>query len=126
MGDQIYENLANAMDRLPNGFPRTPSNVEIPLLKKMFTPDEAFLVSHLTGKMEDASTIAERAGVDSKKAELQLLGLGKLIRAGSGEQRQVRVELRFVFLEPPIIDEPVPHMSVQQLGPAAVQGLGPC
>ena len=35
MTNDIYEKLADAMGRLPNGFPRTPSNVEIPFLKKM-------------------------------------------------------------------------------------------
>ncbi|MBA7595942.1 hypothetical protein ES703_02909 [subsurface metagenome] len=33
MNEEIYEELADALDRLPNGFPRTPSNVEIPMLK---------------------------------------------------------------------------------------------
>lgn len=36
MNEEIYEKLADALDRLPNGFPRTPSNVEIPMLKKSF------------------------------------------------------------------------------------------
>lgn len=62
MSDVIYERLAEAMDRLPNGFPRTPSNTEIPLLKKIFSPDEAALAMHLTGKMENSAVIAERAG----------------------------------------------------------------
>lgn len=37
MNEEIYEKLADALDRLPNGFPRTPSNVEIPMLKKKFS-----------------------------------------------------------------------------------------
>ncbi len=36
MSDEGYEKLARALDELPNGFPRTPSNVEIPMLKKIF------------------------------------------------------------------------------------------
>ncbi|MCP4570390.1 MAG: 4Fe-4S ferredoxin, partial [FCB group bacterium] len=62
MSDKIYEMLAEAFDRLPNGFPRTPLNTEIPLLKRIFTPDEASLAAHMTRKMEDSSVIAERAG----------------------------------------------------------------
>ena len=37
--DESYERLADALDRLPNGFPRTPSHVEIRLLKKIFSPN---------------------------------------------------------------------------------------
>lgn len=40
---KIYEELADALNSLPNGFPRTPSNVEIPMLQKIFTPAEAAL-----------------------------------------------------------------------------------
>lgn len=39
MSDEIYGQLADALDRLPNAFPRTPSNVETQLLKKIFTPE---------------------------------------------------------------------------------------
>lgn len=33
MANDIYDQLADALDRLPNGFPRTPSNVEVRILK---------------------------------------------------------------------------------------------
>ncbi|MFQ5818711.1 MAG: hypothetical protein ACE5I5_01850 [Candidatus Heimdallarchaeota archaeon] len=36
MTNAIYEQLADALDKLHNGFPRTASNVEITLLKKSF------------------------------------------------------------------------------------------
>jgi hypothetical protein len=35
--EEVYERLADALERLPNGFPRTPSNVEIQILKKIFS-----------------------------------------------------------------------------------------
>ena len=47
MTDEVYEGLADALDRLPNGFPRTPSGVEIPMLKKMYRPEEAWLAARL-------------------------------------------------------------------------------
>ena len=37
MNDDLYEQLAIALDRLPNGFPRTPERTEIKLLKFHFT-----------------------------------------------------------------------------------------
>lgn len=79
MPDAVYEKLAEAMDRLPNGFPRTPSRVELSLLEKMFTADEAAIVSHLTGKMEDSSIIAARAG--QKNSDI-FVELKKLARRG--------------------------------------------
>ena len=36
ISDHVYEQLADALDRLPNGFPRTPTGVEIRILKKIF------------------------------------------------------------------------------------------
>jgi len=45
MATDIYERLADALDRLPNGFPRTASNKEIRILKKIFSPEEASLAS---------------------------------------------------------------------------------
>lgn len=55
-----YEQLATALDKLPNGFPRTLSNVEIHILQRIFSPEEAFLGSHLRGDMESVDVIAER------------------------------------------------------------------
>ncbi len=34
MTNEIYEQLADALDKRPNGFPRTASNVDISILKK--------------------------------------------------------------------------------------------
>ena len=41
MGDVAYERLAGALDRLPNGFPRTDSGLEIRILEKICSPGEA-------------------------------------------------------------------------------------
>ena len=37
----VYERLADAMDALPSGFTRTPSKLEIELIKIVFTYEEA-------------------------------------------------------------------------------------
>lgn len=77
MTDQIYEKLVEALDSLPNGFPRTPSNVEIPMLKRMFSPEEASLASHLGRKMEPVPVIAERAGSSPEQTGELLIGMAK-------------------------------------------------
>ena len=50
MTDQAYEDLAGALDRLPGGFPRTKSGVEITILQKLFEPEEARLAVHLAAE----------------------------------------------------------------------------
>lgn len=62
-----YERLANALNALPNSFPRTKSNIEITLLKKIFLPEEAFLAGQLTGTPEPVNVIAKRAGLSEEE-----------------------------------------------------------
>jgi len=62
MSDDVYHRLARVLDTLPNGFPATESNVEIKLLKKVFTPEEADLFCDLRLEFETAAQIAERTG----------------------------------------------------------------
>lgn len=62
MPDDIYSQLADALNRLPNGFPRTESNVEVRLLKKIFSPDDAALGSRLRGNMENVDIISRTHG----------------------------------------------------------------
>jgi len=45
--DGVYERLADQLDALPNGFPRTESGVEIRLLEKMVAPEEAWWQGNL-------------------------------------------------------------------------------
>jgi len=75
--EDVYERLAEALDKLPNGFPRTPSRTEILILKKMFSPDEAFLASQLGGSMEPVEAIARRIGLSEDEAEAKLASMGK-------------------------------------------------
>ncbi len=43
MHEEVYHKLAKVLDTLPNGFPATESGIEIRLLKKIFTPEQADL-----------------------------------------------------------------------------------
>ena len=65
---EVYENLAQHLDKLPGGFPPSDSGVELRLLKRLFTPDEAKLAVHLTLDREDVKAIAERAELDVIRA----------------------------------------------------------
>jgi len=62
MSDEVYRILSKVLDTLPNGFPSTESNLEIKLLKKVFTPEEGDLFCELRLTFESAEEIAKRTG----------------------------------------------------------------
>ena len=62
--EDVYERLANALEALPHGFAWTSSGVEIKLMKKAFTEEEARLAGQLTRTPETAAEIAKRLGLD--------------------------------------------------------------
>lgn len=69
----VYYRLAKVLDTLPNGFPRTESGVEIRLLKKIFTPEEADLFCDLRLTFETVEQIAERTGRSLDGLEKRLI-----------------------------------------------------
>ena len=77
MSIEVYEQLAGALDRLPNGFPRTPGNFEIPLLQRIFNEQEADLASSLSHAWEPTAEIAARAGMAEKEARSRLMQMVK-------------------------------------------------
>jgi hypothetical protein len=77
LSDHVYEQLAEALNRLPNGFPRTPSNVEIRVLKKIFSPEEASVASQLSSSIESVEIIAKRIELSSEEAEARLGEMAK-------------------------------------------------
>jgi Pyruvate/2-oxoacid:ferredoxin oxidoreductase delta subunit len=68
MQEQIYKKLAVRLDSLPNAFPATDSGVELKLLAKIFTPEEASLASVMRMTHETAAEIGARAGLDAESA----------------------------------------------------------
>jgi ferredoxin len=75
--DETYEELADALNRLPNGFPRTDSNIEIKLLKKMYSPQQAAVACRLSSEYETVDVIAERLGIPVKDARSRLMNMVK-------------------------------------------------
>lgn len=72
MDESVYESLAQALDALPNGFPRTPSNVEIRILRKIFSPEEASLACRLGRAWEPPEVICERITLPVEQTEAKL------------------------------------------------------
>jgi H+/Na+-translocating ferredoxin:NAD+ oxidoreductase subunit B len=68
----LYCQLARHLDRLPGGFPATESGVELRILRRLFSPQDAELALHLTLIPEEARVIAHRAGLSSSETEQRL------------------------------------------------------
>lgn len=58
---KVYRDLQKHLDTLPIGYPSTKSGVEIRLLKRLFTPEEANLAIQLSWLPESPKRIYERA-----------------------------------------------------------------
>ncbi len=63
---EIYEKLAQHLDNLPTGFPRTESGVEMRILKRLFTPEEAKVATLLTMMPEPVAGIAQRTALEER------------------------------------------------------------
>ncbi len=70
--DILYDKLARHLDKLPGGFPHTESGVEMRVLRRLFSPDEAELALKLTLIPEEPRVIARRAGITAEEAGQRL------------------------------------------------------
>ncbi len=72
MSIDTYRRLAHHLDDLPGGFPSTDSGVELRILRRLFSLEEASWAVHLTLIPETAEIVARRAGLDADMAGLRL------------------------------------------------------
>jgi electron transport complex protein RnfB len=89
MATDIYERLRGFLDTLPTGFPTTPTGVELRILKKLFTPEEAELTMSLRSEPEDLPQIAARMGREESELVSKLDGMAKkglIFRVRQGDQ----------------------------------------
>jgi electron transport complex protein RnfB len=75
MSVDAYEKLANALDLLPGGFPRLASGVELQILKKIISPEEAVVASNMTGTSETIDAIGERSKLSQEEIEKRLTAM---------------------------------------------------
>ncbi len=87
MNENPYKYLAERLDALPNGFPPTEDGVELRLLARIFTPEEAALAAQLRLTKETPAQIAARVGGDPEALRQQLKGMARrgLVAAGRAE-----------------------------------------
>ena len=75
--NEAYQKLADELDRIPNGFPRTESGVELKLLAKLFTLTEANMASTLSHEPRTIQEIAEMNNTSETEAKSILIGMVK-------------------------------------------------
>jgi electron transport complex protein RnfB len=77
MTENPYRRLAQRLDALPQGFPPTDDGVELRLLARYFSPEEAALAAQLRLTLETAAEIAARIGGDPRELRTQLKDLAR-------------------------------------------------
>ena len=115
MSEDVYRQLAQRLDAIPNGFPATESGAELRLLAKIFTPEQAALAAVMSLEYESAESIAARAGVDARAAHRQLKEMARqgLIVAGRGERR---LGFRLMPFVVGVYEEQLPRLDAELAG----------
>jgi len=92
MDEGIYKELAQHLDNLPGGFPPTKTGVELRILRRLFTPEEAKLAVHLSLIAEEPPVIARRAKLAVEEAAWRLEEMARkgLIFRIESERRPTR------------------------------------
>jgi len=86
---EIYEKLAQHLSRHPEGFPRTETGVEIRILRRLFTPEEAAFAPFLILMPETPAAVAARNGLDPLDTARRLEEMsrkGLIFRIGKGAE----------------------------------------
>jgi Pyruvate/2-oxoacid:ferredoxin oxidoreductase delta subunit len=77
MSNEPYHKLRDFLDQFPIGFPSTDSGVELQILKRLFSVDEAEITIQLSPLPEEASVIAARIGAPAEKLSAGLEAMAK-------------------------------------------------
>ncbi len=73
----FFEKLADELNKIPNGFPRTESGVELRLLAKLFTEEDVALASKLSMEPRSLTEIAVQNDLDEPETKQRLIGMVK-------------------------------------------------
>ena len=77
MNEQTYQRLREFLDRLPGGFPVTETGVELKILRKLFTPEEAEIALQLSVFPETLAAIAAKLKMPEAEAAAKLENMAK-------------------------------------------------
>ncbi len=77
MSQDIYQELRKKINQRGVGFDKTTSGIEIKILKRLFTEEEARMYMHLSWDLESTGKISKRAGQDVEKVSAVLKSMAK-------------------------------------------------
>jgi Pyruvate/2-oxoacid:ferredoxin oxidoreductase delta subunit len=124
-----YKRLAEKLDSLPNGFPATKSGIELKILRKIFSPEEAETAAKLKPFPETAAVVAERLGKSEDEMEDILKAMaqkGQIVSTKIAGQR-VFILFPFVFgifeFQEPRLDKELADM-MEEYAPTFIPALG--
>jgi electron transport complex protein RnfB len=124
-----YERLADSLNKLPNSFPRTKSNIEITLLKKIFLPEEANLAGQLTGAMEPVAVVSQRVGLSAEETANRLKAMLEKGfvwgDAGSGVYRLAPFIVGIYESQLPKMDHELAHLFEEYLHQGGAEIMRP-
>ena len=129
MNTDVYEGLSKALDLLPGGYPSTKSKVELKILKKVFSPEEAQVASSMTGNNESIGAIAQRAGSpeDQVKETLKAMYRRGIIWGSRGdgelEFRLAPFVVGFYEAQWETIDHELSHLFEQYWQEGGAEGI---
>lgn len=96
--EEVYRRLAAKLDQMPNPFPATASGVELKILRKIFSPEEAEIALQLLPVPETAEQIAQRLGKPLEQMQALLDTMAGKGQIGSFRLFGVQVYAFFPFL----------------------------
>ena len=99
MASKIYYELRDLLDTLPNGFPMAENGVEIKILEKVFTEEDAEIFMKLKLQFETTEQISQRTGIDLaylKRRLNEMAEKGQVFRVNIGEVSLFKM-LPYVF-----------------------------
>lgn len=97
--DPVYHQLARHLDNLPGGYPATDSGVELRILQRLFTPQDAALALKLTVIPETPRVVARRSELSVTAAAERLAAMaadGLIFRMTGKNGRATYMAAQFV------------------------------
>lgn len=96
--EDVYKRLATKLHELPNGFPPTESGVELKILRKIFTADEAEMALKIRPLPETAEAVAARLGKPLGEMQSILDNMVNKGQIGSAKMNGVQVYMLVPFV----------------------------
>lgn len=77
MSVEVYLKLREFLDTLPGGYPATASGVELEILRKLFSQEEAEMAMRMSPVPETVEAVARRSGLDETETAQMLESMAK-------------------------------------------------